>query len=69
MALYRIAQEALNNVVKHAHAHRAEVKLRCSRAPKNVDGFEEGDGMRDTADASEREGTQETARESAYESC
>ena len=65
VALYRIAQEALNNVVKHAHAHRAEVKLRCLRAPKNVGGFEEGDGMRDTAAATEREGAQEMARESA----
>ena len=29
VALYRIAQEALNNVVKHAHAGRAEVSLLC----------------------------------------
>jgi len=29
VALYRIAQEGLNNVVKHAHASRAEVSLRC----------------------------------------
>jgi signal transduction histidine kinase len=28
VALYRIAQEALNNVVKHAHARRATVLLR-----------------------------------------
>jgi PAS domain S-box-containing protein len=28
-ALYRIAQEALHNTVKHAHASRADLKLRC----------------------------------------
>ncbi len=27
LALYRIVQEALNNVIKHAHAQRADVKL------------------------------------------
>ncbi len=29
IALYRIAQEALNNIAKHAEAHRAEITLRC----------------------------------------
>jgi signal transduction histidine kinase len=33
VALYRIAQEALNNVAKHAGATRATVSLRCLTSP------------------------------------
>jgi nitrate/nitrite-specific signal transduction histidine kinase len=37
VALYRIAQEAMNNVVKHAGARHVEVSLRCTRVPAGID--------------------------------
>ncbi len=38
VALYRIAQEALNNVAKHAGANRATVGLRCTPPPDSAAG-------------------------------
>jgi signal transduction histidine kinase len=33
VTLYRIAQEALNNITKHAAAHRARVHIHCNQSP------------------------------------
>jgi signal transduction histidine kinase/ligand-binding sensor domain-containing protein len=42
VALYRIAQEALNNVVKHANAHHVEVRLRHIPSPSGDGGPRQG---------------------------
>jgi two-component system, NarL family, sensor kinase len=48
LALYRIAQEALQNVVKHARATHAQVELRCDAASARLRVTDDGQGF-DTA--------------------
>jgi len=64
VALYRIAQEALNNIVKHAQARHAEVRLGCSRA-EMPNGGRPGDGAQESAEpaASEHQSAQQAAGE------
>ena len=45
IALYRIAQEALQNVVKHAQATHAEVELRCDAARVLLRVTDDGQGF------------------------
>jgi signal transduction histidine kinase len=45
IALYRIAQEALQNVVKHAQASRAEVELRCDTSRVVLRVTDDGQGF------------------------
>ena len=45
LALYRIAQEALNNVVRHAQATRAWLDLRCSAAAVQLVVGDDGRGF------------------------
>ncbi|HEX6454816.1 MAG TPA: GAF domain-containing sensor histidine kinase [Trebonia sp.] len=45
IALYRIAQEALQNVVKHAGATQAEVELRCDASSARLRVTDDGQGF------------------------
>lgn len=46
IACYRLVQEALNNVVRHANAKRAEVKLACDDSRLTVTVTDDGRGIR-----------------------
>jgi signal transduction histidine kinase len=45
VALYRIAQEALNNVAKHARAKEAWVNLRCGAKAGMLEVIDDGRGF------------------------
>ena len=45
IALYRIAQEALNNVAKHSRAKRAQVKLDCQTKSVTMQIIDDGHGF------------------------
>ncbi len=45
IALYRITQEALNNVAKHAQAQQATVQLRCTAQQVELTITDDGDGF------------------------
>jgi signal transduction histidine kinase len=44
-ALYRVAQEALHNVVKHAHAHKVDVRLCSDNGAVELDVQDDGRGF------------------------
>jgi signal transduction histidine kinase len=54
LAIYRIAQEALTNVVKHARATRVQVRLALSAASVRLDVHDDGCGFDAARVASER---------------
>jgi signal transduction histidine kinase len=44
-AVYRIAQEALHNVVKHANANRVEIRMECGPEQITLDVSDDGVGF------------------------
>jgi signal transduction histidine kinase len=52
VAFYRIAQEALNNVAKHAHASRADIVLATNNGEVVLVVEDDGIGFEDTSDPS-----------------
>ncbi|MFW5941381.1 MAG: GAF domain-containing protein [Chloroflexota bacterium] len=56
IALYRITQEALNNVVKHAEAHAVSVTLAFGETGVLLDVADDGSGFDPTVDAIARHG-------------
>jgi len=56
LAFYRIAQEALNNVVKHARAKEVNVRLRCSGSAVELEIVDDGKGFDPTELSAEHHG-------------
>jgi two-component system, NarL family, sensor kinase len=56
MTLYRIAQEALNNVEKHSRASRAELILTCTRSEVFLTIYDNGRGFRPSAMSARKTG-------------
>ncbi|HXV44757.1 MAG TPA: GAF domain-containing sensor histidine kinase, partial [Anaerolineae bacterium] len=58
-ALYRIAQEALNNVVKHARAQCAQIKLDVDPDAIHLQVIDDGVGLRSKSNSSARQGNEQ----------
>ena len=47
LVIYRVAQEALTNVARHARARRAEVRLELSQGAPRLEVDDDGQGLAD----------------------
>jgi ligand-binding sensor domain-containing protein/signal transduction histidine kinase len=56
VAFYRIAQEALNNIVKHARANQVNVRLRCETNAVELEIADDGKGFDPTEVSTEHHG-------------